>query len=329
MSLFSRSRLPIESRLPSFDGATAWLNSKPLTPTELHGKVVAVDFWTYTCINWLRTLPYIRAWAETYGDHGLVMIGVHTPEFSVEHDLENVRRAAQEMRVEYPIAIDNDYAVWDAFANRYWPALYIADAEGNIRHHHFGEGDYERSEQVIRQLLTEAGASELPDLTHPDAVGIEAQADWGSERSPETYVGLARAEGFASAGEAAFDQAQEYTVPSRLDVNEWALSGNWTVRREDAVLNEPNGRITYRFHARDLHLILGKPASSAPVPFRVRLDGEVPGTAHGLDVDEDGNGVVTEPRLYQLIRQPGRITDRVFEIELFEPGAAAYAFTFG
>ena len=328
--LFSHLHLPAESRLPKFTGATDWLNTPPLTPNELHGKIVAVQFWTYTCINWLRTLPYIRAWADQYGEHGLVVVGVHTPEFTVEHDIENVRRAAREMSVEYAIAVDNDYAVWDAFANRYWPALYIADAEGRIRHHHFGEGGYEQSERAIRRLLVDAGATDLPDQSAPvDAHGIEVGADWHNLRSTETYIGFARSEGFASPGGAAVDEPSVYTAPARLDDNEWALVGNWTFHREDAVCNEANGRIAYRFHARDLHLILVPPSPHESARFRVELDGRAPGAAHGVDVDADGNGTVTEPRLHQLIRQDGHITDRRFEIEFLDPGVAALCFTFG
>jgi thiol-disulfide isomerase/thioredoxin len=328
--LFSRLHLPVESRMPPFTDATEWVNTKPLTPTALHGKVVVADFWTYTCINWLRTLPYVRAWANAYAPKGLVMVGVHTPEFGVEHDVDNVRRAVRNMGIEYPVVIDNDYAVWDAFANQYWPALYIADAEGRIRHHHFGEGDYERSERVIRQLLADAGAVDLPDDPVPvEARGIEIAADWHNVRSPETYVGVARSEGFVSPERVAFEEPRVYTVPSRLHVNEWALAGEWTVGREVGVSNEPNGRIAYRFHARDLHLILTPPAEQAPARFRVQLDGSAPGDAHGLDVDEDGNGTVQEPRLHQLIRQSGHISDRLFEIEFLDPGAGALCFTFG
>jgi len=327
--LFSHLHLPRESRLPGFAGATAWLNSEPLTPTDLQGKVVLVQFWTYTCINWLRTLPYVRAWAHAFAGKGLVVVGVHTPEFGVEHDVDNVRRAASAMGVDYPIAIDNDYAVWDAFANRYWPALYIADAEGRIRHHHFGEGGYEQSERAIRHLLADAGAADVPGEVAPVEVsGIERAADWDNLRSPETYIGLARSEGFASPGRAATGEPAVYAVPSRLLVNEWALAGRWTFRDEDAVCDEANGRIAYRFHARDLHLILTPPAGSS-ARFRVLLDGGAPGAAHGLDVDGDGSGAVTEPRLHQLIRQDDAITDRLFEIEFLDPGAAALCFTFG
>lgn len=322
--------LPVESRLPAFDGATGWLNAEPLTPADLHGKVVLADFWTFTCINWLRTLPYVRAWAETYGPHGLVVVGVHTPEFGIEHNIDSVRRAARDMRVDYPIAIDNDYAVWEAFANHYWPAAYIADAEGRIRYHHFGEGGYERSEQVIRQLLTDAGAVDLPEgLAAVDPQGIEAPADWDNVGSPETYLGVGRSTTFASPGGSAFEEPRVYTVPPSLRTNEWALAGNWTLQGEAAVLNEPHGRITYRFHGRDVNLILAPPYDDSPVRFRVRLDGQPPGDAHGLDVDDQGDGIVSEPRLYQLIRQPAPISDREFEIELLDPGAAAFCFTFG
>ncbi len=324
-----RLHLPIESHLPEFAGATAWLNSEPLTTADLQGKVVAVDFWTYTCINWLRTLPYLRAWAETYADKGLVVIGVHTPEFGVEHDLENVRRAARDMHIDYPIVVDNDYAIWQAFANEYWPALYVADAEGRIRHHHFGEGGYKRSEHVIRNLLADAGAVDLPVRPTPvDPQGIEVEADQHNLRSPETYVGFARSTS-AFRGEGSFGEPSVYSVPPRLRRNEWALDGNWTVRREDALLNEPNGSIAYRFHARDLNLILTPPPAAAPARFRVRLEGESPRDSQGLDIDADGNGVVREPRLYQLIREPERISDRLFEIEFLDPGVGALCFTFG
>jgi thiol-disulfide isomerase/thioredoxin len=328
--LFARVHLPFESKLPGFDGATSWLNTEPLTPAALSGKVVLVDFWTFTCINWLRTLPYIRGWADAYTDKGLVVVGVHTPEFEVEHDLDNVRRAAQDMGVTYPIAIDNDYAIWQAFANQYWPALYIADAKGQIRHHHFGEGNYEASEQVIRHLLMDAGVADLPPDPVPVEVrGIEVSSDWHDVRSGETYLGYARSDGFASPEDPAFDQARRYTFPSRLALNEWALAGEWTIAREDARSNEPNCRLAYRFHARDVNLILTPPTDSAAGRFRVLLDGQPPADAHGLDVDAEGNGLVTGTRLYQLIRQGERITDRAFHIELLDPGSAALCFTFG
>jgi thiol-disulfide isomerase/thioredoxin len=328
--LFERLHLPVESRLPAFTGATGWLNSKPLVPADLRGKVVLVDFGTFTCINWIRTLPYIRAWDERYRAHGLVTVGVQTPEFGVEHDIERVRRALRDMDVEYPVVVDNDYAIWEAFANQYWPALYIGDAEGRIRHHHFGEGGYQRSERVIMHLLRDAGASDLPaDLAAVEPKGIELAADLHSVRSPETYVGFARAEGFASPGGDEPGAPAVYKVPDRLHLNQWALAGEWTVRREDAVLNEPHGRITYRFHARDLNLIMSPPAEDANIRFRIRLDGASPQAAKGLDVDADGNGVVDQTRLYQLIRQPGRVEDRVFEIEFLDAGVGALCFTFG
>ena len=327
--LISRLQLPFQGRMPPLDGANAWLNTEALTTADVEGKVVAVDFWTYTCINWLRTLPYLRAWADAYAQHGLLMIGVHTPEFGVEHDIEGVRRAASDMDIRYPIAIDNDYAVWNAFANEYWPALYVVDSQGRIRHHVFGEGGYERAEHVLRKLLEDAGAQDLPEPVQVEPRAFELPADWHHVRSPETYVGFARSQGFASPEQVGFDERREYTAPSRLRVNEWALVGPWTVGREAAVTNDAGGRIVYRFHARDLHLILVPPAEGGLAQFRVRLDGAVPGDAHGLDIDEDGNGNVTEPRLHQLIRQPGPIEDREFEIEFLDPGVAALCFTFG
>jgi thiol-disulfide isomerase/thioredoxin len=323
-------QLPIEGELPSLGGATAWLNSPPLTAADLRGKVVLIDFWTYTCINWLRTLPYVRAWAEKYKDQGVVVIGVHTPEFAVEHDLDNVRRAAKDMRVEYPIAIDNDYAIWYAFDNHYWPALYLVDAQGHIRYHHFGEGQYEQSEMMIQHLLAEAGIGGIDDeLVSVDASGAEAAADWDSLRSAENYVGYERTENFASPGGAVLDTPHVYAVPARLRLNEWALAGEWTIGRQATALNKANGRIVYRFHARDLHLVMGPAARGTSVRFRVFIDGQAPGAAHGGDVDEQGNGTVTEPRLYQLIRQPGHIADRQFEIEFLDAGVEAFAFTFG
>ncbi|MGZ4380953.1 MAG: thioredoxin family protein [Gaiellaceae bacterium] len=304
--------LGVEGRLPSLDGATEWLNSEPLTMAGLLGSVVLVQFWTYTCINWLRTLPYIRAWAERYADHGVVVIGVHTPEFPFEHDVENVRRAASEMRVDYPIALDNDYAIWQAFGNRYWPALYVVDAEGQIRHHRFGEGEYERTEEVVQQLLGISGG-----LVSVDPDGVEAAADWETLESPENYLGYERTENFDS------------TRAAALGLDHWALAGDWTVERGASVLNEAGGAISYRFHARDLNVVMGPAAQGTTVPFRVTLDGQEPGAAHGVDVDERGEGTLAEQRLYQLIRQPGRITDRTLEITFLAPGAEAYAFTFG
>ena len=323
-------RLPIEGELPSLGSATEWLNSPPLTAAGLRGKVVLIDFWTYTCINWLRSLPYVRAWAEKYKDQGLVVIGVHAPEFAFEKNVDNVRRAAEDMRVDYPIAIDNDYAIWRAFKNQYWPALYFVDAQGHIRHHQFGEGEYAQSETIIQQLLAEAGSGGIGhELVSVDARGAEAAADWGSLQSPENYVGYARTENFASPGGAVLDKRRVYAAPARLRLNNWALSGDWTVAKQATVLNKANGRIAYRFHARDLHLVMGPAARGASVRFRVLIDGQPPGAAHGIDVDDQGNGTAAEQRLYQLIRQPKPIADRQFEIEFLDSGVAAFAFTFG
>ena len=324
------AELPIEGDLPSLDSATEWLNTAPLTADGLRGKVVLVDFWTYTCINWLRSLPYVRAWSEKYKDQGLVVIGVHTPEFEFESDIDNVRRAAADMRVDYPIAIDNDYAIWSAFNNHYWPALYFVDAQGHIRHHQFGEGDYEQSEMIIQQLLTEAGIGGIGhELASVDARGVEAAADWGSLGSPENYVGYERTENFASPGGAVLDQPRVYAAPARLRLDDWALSGDWTVAEHATALNQANGSIAYRFHARDLHLVMGPAAPGAPVRFRLLIDGRPPGAAHGIDVDDQGSGTVTEQRLYQLVRQPGPVTERTLEITFLDPGVRVYAFTFG
>jgi thiol-disulfide isomerase/thioredoxin len=302
--------------LPGFAGATGWLNSEPLTAEDLDGKVVFVDFWTYTCINWLRTLGYVRAWAEKYADQGLVVVGVHTPEFPFEHDVENIREAAKDLAVEFPIAIDSDYAVWNAFSNRYWPAVYIADAEGRIRHHQFGEGGYEECEQVVQQLLREAGQEDVDDgFVSVADEGIEAQADWANLETPETYLGYEQAQNFADG------------APDRLRLNQWSLSGDWTIESRASVLNAAGGRILFRFHGRDVNLVLR--AKEGSIPFRVLLDGEPPGDARGLDVDEEGHGTLVQPRLYQLIRQPGSIDDRTFEIAFDAPGVEAYAFTFG
>jgi thiol-disulfide isomerase/thioredoxin len=323
-------QLPIEGEFPSLGGATGWLNSPPLTAADLRGKVVLIDFWTYTCINWRRSLPYVRAWAEKYKNHGLVVIGVHSPEFEFEKNVDNVRQAAKDMRIDYPIALDSDYALWRGFKNEYWPALYFVDAHGHIRHHHFGEGEYEQSEKIIQQLLAEAGIGGIGhDLVSVDARGVEAAADWGSLRSPENYVGYERTENFASPGGAVLDKRRVYAVPARLRRNHWALLGEWTVGKQATVLNQANGRIAYRFHARDLHLVMGPAARGASVRFRVLIDGQPPGAAHGIDVDDQGNGTVTEQRLYQLIRQPKSIADRQFEIEFLDSGVQAYAFTFG
>jgi thiol-disulfide isomerase/thioredoxin len=323
-------QLSIEGDLPSLGSATVWLNSPPLTAAGLRGKVVLIDFWTYTCINWMRTLPYVRAWAAKYEDQGLIVIGVHAPEFGFEKDLDNVREAARDLKVGYPIAIDNDHAIWRAFKNEYWPALYFVDARGRIRHHYFGEGEYEQSEMIIQRLLAEAGIGGITDeLVSVDARGAEAAADWGSLKSPENYVGYQRTENFASPGGAVLDKRHVYAAPARLRLNHWALSGDWTVEKEATVLNEANGRIAYRFHARDLHLVMGPAARGHSVPFRVLIDGQPPRAAHGVDVDDQGNGTVIRQRLYQLIRQPKPIADRQFEIEFLDSGVEAFAFTFG
>jgi thiol-disulfide isomerase/thioredoxin len=322
--------LPVEGRFPPLGGATGWLNSQPLTAADLRGKVVLVDFWTYTCINWLRSLPYVRKWAEKYKEQGLVVIGVHTPEFRFEKDVDNVRRAAKEMKIDFPIAIDNDYAIWRAFDNHYWPALYVIDAQGRIRHHQFGEGEYERSERIIQQLLSEAGFSGIGDqLAAVDARGVEAEADWTDLKSPENYLGHERTENFVSPGGAAVDKRRVYAAPARVKLNDWALSGDWTVKKDAVVLNKASGRIAYRFHARDLHLVMGPAVRGASVRFRVFIDGQPPGAAHGIDVDDQGNGTVAEQRLYQLIRQSTPIADRQFEIEFLDPGVEAFSFTFG
>jgi thiol-disulfide isomerase/thioredoxin len=327
---FAAEHMPVEGKFPTLDGATQWLNSPPLTPAGLRGKVVLVDFWTYSCINWQRTAPYVRAWAEKYKDKGLVVIGAHTPEFEFEKNLDNVRHFTKEMKIDYPVAIDSNYGVWSAFSNHYWPALYFIDAKGNLRHHVFGEGEYEESERLIQQLLTEAGARDIGhDLVSVDARGSEAAADWKSLGSPETYLGYDRAENFASPGGALPGRKEAYSIPARLGLNQWSLSGSWTVGKQGAVLNEPNGKIAYRFHARDLHLVMGPATPGSSVRFRVLIDGKPPGAAHGTDVDDQGNGTVNEQRLYQLIRQQKPIADRQFEIEFLDPGAEAFVFTFG
>jgi thiol-disulfide isomerase/thioredoxin len=319
-----------ESALAALVGATGWLNSAPVTAAALRGRAVLIQFWTFTCINWLRTLPYVRAWNQRYASHGLVVIGVHTPEFDVERDIENVHRAADHLRVDYPIAVDSDYTIWDAFGNRYWPAIYLIDAMGRIRHHRFGEGDEARSERILQRLLTEAGARGVgTEGTVVDPRGVEAAADWADVKSWETYLGYERAQNCASLDDAAWDTRRVYTAPERLRLNHWGLSGDWTLRRQAAVLNRAGGRIVYRFHARDLHLVMGPIDRGSSVRFRVCLDGGAPGTAHGVDVDERGDGAVTAPRLYQLIRQPDVVADRNFDITFLDPGIRAYAVTFG
>ncbi|HEV7704371.1 MAG TPA: thioredoxin-like domain-containing protein [Gemmatimonadaceae bacterium] len=322
--------LPDEGEFPSLAGATLWLNSPPLTPAALRGKVVLVDFSTYTCINWLRTLSHVRAWAEKYKEQGVVVINVQTPEFEFEKNLDNVRWASKQMGVVYPTAVDNDFAIWNAFNNHYWPALYIIDAKGRIRHHQFGEGDYEQSEKIIKQLLTEAGHKGIgPDLAVVHESGAEVGADWSTLKSGETYVGSDRADNFSSPGGLASGKSHVYSAPAQLKLNQWALVGEWTVGKQGTVSNRANGRIVFRFHARDLHLVMGPAEKGASVRFRVRIDGAPPGAAHGVDVDAQGNGTVTGQRLYQLIRQPAPITDRQFEIEFLDPGAEAFVFTFG
>ena len=323
----STARLPVEGELPSLAGATAWLNTEPLTPAALRGRVVVVQFCTFSCINWLRTLPYVQAWDRTYRDAGLVVIGAHSPEFPFEHDVAQVRAALDGMGVTYPIAVDNDFSVWRGFDNHYWPALFFADTEGRVRHHHFGEEDYERSERVIRHLLAETGATVDVDLATIAADGVYLAADWENLGSPETYVGYARADGFASPGGFRLRRRTVYDAPDRLRLNEWALAGDWTAEPQVTSLNEPGGRIVHRSRARDVNLVLG--AGDGPARFIVRLDGETPGDAHGLDVDQAGHGTVAEARLYQLVRHHGPVTDRTFEITFIDAGAQAYVFTFG
>ena len=319
-----------ESReLAAIGRGAEWLNSPRLTAASLARRVVVVDFWTYTCINWLRTLPYVRAWSQRYRDR-LVVLGVHTPEFPFEHSGANVRRAVQQMNIEYPVVIDNDYAIWRAFNTQYWPALYFVDGRGKIRDHQFGEGEYERSEKVIQRLLMEAGVSASSNgVVSVKAGGVEAAADWASLKSPENYLGYERTQNFASRGGADPDRRRVYTVPSRLALNEWALAGEWTIGQPAILLTTPGGRIAYRFHARDLHLVMGSQRERSSVRFRVSIDGQPPGSARGLDVDESGHGSVVEQRLYQLIRQASPIVDRQFEIEFLEGGVEAFAFTFG
>jgi len=322
--------LSVEGVLPDLVGATGWLNSEPLTPAGLRGKVVVVQFCTYSCVNWLRTLPYVRAWSQKYRDHGLVVVGAHSPEFPFEHDLEKVRPALEAMAVDYPIAMDNNFAVWGAFENNAWPALYFIDAEGRIRHHHLGEEDYERSERVIQELLAAAGFDGIDrELVSPEISAVEAPADWETLGSPESYVGYERAARFASPDRLLPDLPHDYGDPQGLELNEWALFGNWTAGRQATVMNEAGGRITYRFHARDVNLVLGPSESGDQVRFRVHVDGTPPGEAHGSDVDDQGNGIIDEFRLYQLVRQPGAVSDRTFEVTFLDPGARAYVFTFG
>jgi hypothetical protein len=322
--------LPDEGPLPGFEGATGWLNSEPLTPEGLRRRVVAVQFWTYTCVNWLRTLPYVRAWARKYEPHGLTVVGPHTPEFGFERNVDNIVTAARDMDVTYPIAVDSDYGVWRSFDNHYWPALYVADAQGRIRFHHFGEGEYEMSEMVIQQLLVEAGAEGFePDLVSVDFVGTELAADWSNVRTPEWYLGAQQTVGFASPDGAFVDERHSYGAPDRLRLNTWAPTGTWTLARHASVLDEPNGRIAIRFHARDVNLVMGPATRGTAIPFRVYLNGQAPGADHGTDVDDQGRGTLDQQRLYQLVRQTGRIDEALFEIEFLDAGAEAYCFTFG
>jgi thiol-disulfide isomerase/thioredoxin len=324
------ARMPIEGRFPSLAGATAWINSAPLTPAGLKGKTVLVEFWTHTCINWRRQFPYVRAWAEKYGMERLVVIGVHTPEFDFEHDPDNVRRAAKEIGVTFPVADDSGYAIWNAFNNEAWPALYFIDTQGRVRHRFYGEGDYDQSERIIQQLLSESGAKDVShDLASVRADGAEAAADWPNLKSPESYLGYDQAENFASPGGALVGKPRDYAVPDRLQRNQWSLSGDWTVENQAALLNGSSGRIRYRFHARDLHLVLAPPAKDRAARFRITIDGATPDDALGVDASAGGQGTVDQPRLYQLIRQSGPILDRTFEIEFFDPGVRAYDFTFG
>src|SRR5262245_1478755 len=337
MSLFSRHRhigtaeLPVEGRLPGFDRATGWLNSEPLTQEDLQGKVVLTDFWTYTCINWLRTLGYVRAWHEKYADNGLVVVGVHTPEFPFEAEPDNVAKAVKDLNVGFPVAFDPEYGVWEDFSNHYWPAVYIADGEGRIRHHQFGEGGYEECERIIQMLLAEAGQEGVEDdLVSIVPGGFEAQADWATLASPETYVGYQQGSNFASPGGVTIDEPRTYSVPDSLRRNSWALAGDWAVEGRATVLQRPGGTIAFRFHARDVNLVL-RSRDGTPVPFRVFLDGAPPGAraANGQDIDDAGHGTLVEPRLYQLIRQPSPIADRTFEITFDGAGVEAYVFTFG
>jgi thiol-disulfide isomerase/thioredoxin len=317
MAVFGRRRMP------SLGGATGWLNSEPLGPAELRGRVVLVNFWTLTCINWLRQEPYVRAWSQAYRDDGLIVIGVHTPEFSFEQEIDRVRQATEDRAIDYPVALDSDYAIWSAFDNHYWPALYFVDTGGGIRDQHFGEGRYEQSERVIQELL---GIER--ELTAVEGVGVEAEADWDQLRTPETYLGYGRGNGLASPNGQSLDERRAYEFPESLGFNSWALAGEWTIGREQVVLDGAGGSIAYRFHARDAHLVLS-PGAREPIPFRVLLDGEAPGLSHGVDVDEDGNGLLREGRLYQLVRQHDGVRERTLENTFLEPGAEAYVFTFG
>ncbi|MRX10876.1 redoxin domain-containing protein [Pseudoduganella sp. FT25W] len=326
--------LPVEGKLPQLDGAIEWLNTAPLTAAQLKGKVVLVDFWTYSCINCLRSLPYTKAWADKYRDQGLVVIGVHAPEFAFERNVNNVRKAVKDQGITFPVAIDNNYAIWRAFNNQYWPAHYFIDAKGNIRFHHFGEGEYAKSEQVIQQLLEEAGRKDVTNtvVSAEDAHGVQQQSDMGQVGSPETYLGYERAENFASPEKQAANAARQYTAPAKPALNQWGLAGNWLSQAEQITLNQGSGSIVYRFHARDVHLVLGPGKDGKPVRYRVTIDGAAPGKNHGADTAADGSGKIDSQRLYQLVRQAGdssEVRDHTFSIEFLDPGVQAYAFTFG
>jgi thiol-disulfide isomerase/thioredoxin len=322
--------LPVEGHLAEFTRATGWINSPALTPTDLRGRVVLVDFWTYTCVNWLRTLPYVRAWAAKYADAGLTIVGVHTPEFGFERDVANVISEVGDLRVDYPVALDSDYGVWNAFANHYWPAIYLADVDGRIRYHHFGEGEYAMTEMVIQQLLVDAGAEAFdPDLVMVDPAGLEVAADWRTVQSGETYTGYRQSTGFAQQDVARFDEPAAYAAPAQLPLNSWALSGTWTVAGHAAVGNAPGGRIAFQFHARDVNLVMGPASKGGSIPFRVYLDGAPVGNSHGTDVAADGTGTIGRQGTYQLIRQRSPIADRRFEIEFLAAGVEADCFTFG
>jgi thiol-disulfide isomerase/thioredoxin len=330
-SAHAGGELPVEGEIPSFAGATLWLNSAPLTAESLRGKVVVVDFWTYSCINCLRALPFVKSWYAKYKDHGLVVIGVHAPEFAFEKDPDNVRKAVKDLGVTYPVALDNDYAIWQSFNNQYWPAHYFIDADGRIRGHHFGEGEYDQSEGTIRKLLIAAGNTDLPPsgMDAASVSGVQAPPDEMHDQSPETYVGYRRAENFASAGGFVQDQAHDYVAPAALKLNQWSLAGSWNVDAEKGVLQAAHGKIVFRFFARDLHLVLGPSKTGKPVHFRVTLDGALPGGNHGVDTDAAGNGAIDGQRLYQLIRQTGTVGEHVFTIEFLDAGVQAYSFTFG
>jgi len=325
----SSTMVSIPDELSSLKYANAWLNSQSISKSELKGKVVLIQFCTYTCINWLRTLPYIRAWTEKYNNKGLVVIGVHTPEFSFEKNIDNVRREIKNMKIGFPIAIDNNQDIWNAFNNQYWPALYLIDSKGHIRHHQFGEGGYEQSEKIIQQMLMETDARDINrDYVTVNPQGIEVAADWSNLNSSENYLGYQRTENFVNP-DPMYDKKHVYNAPLQLGLNQWALSGDWTLQRHSIILNKANGKMVLRFHARDLHLVMGSSTAGVPVRFRVMIDGKIPENARGIDVDENGMGTANEQRLYQLIRQSKPISDHEFQIEFLDPGVEAFLFTFG